>query len=681
MSKILAIDDKKDSLIAISALLNVLIPDCNVITAQSGVEGLEKAKTQSPDTILLDIKMPGMDGYEVCNRLKDDETTKHIPVIMISAIKTESEDLVKGLDNGADAYLAKPIDEYVLIAQVKTALRIKKAEDRLREQKDLLERTVQKRTAELLRTNEQLKHEINNRINTEKRYRMLVETMNDGLFLIDENFLIAFANNRLFEILGYPKDKIIGMPVHHFLDVNNQRIFDEQMKLRNKDNHKIYELTFIRKDGQKIPVIVSPSAIIDADGRFKGSLSVITDISERKQLEEQLRQSHKMESIGTMAGGIAHDFNNIIGVIIGNTELALKNVPESNSAHLNLEEIKTAGLRAKNIVRQLFRFTRKTNRKLKPIEIVPVIKDALEFLRSTIPSAIDIRLNIQATDEIIFADITQINQIVMNLCINASHAMEETGGTLEISLLRSDFESRNVESRNVESLNMKSGLEPGRYIKLTVSDTGSGIAPEMIDKIFDPYFTTKEVGKGSGMGLAVVHGIVKNHNGVISIDSQSGKGTAFNILFPLTDEKPEVKTETTEEFLMGNETILFVDDEKPIVTLAQKMLEHLGYKVETALTPLDALERFNSNPDYFDLVITDMTMPQMTGVKLSEKLMDIRKDIPIIICTGYSAIVDEEKAKKLGLAGFVMKPVSMSELSKVIRKALITGKPEQKSTR
>ena len=660
MTKILAIDDKKDNLIALSALLTALIPDCNVITAQSGAEGLEKAKTESPDTILLDIKMPGMDGYEVCNKLKDDEATKHIPVIMISAIKTESDDLIKGFETGADAYLAKPIDEYVLIAKVKTALRIKKAEDSLREQKDLLERTVQERTVELLRTNEQLKHEINNRINAEKQYRMLVETMNDGLFLMDKNFLITFANNRFFEILGYPKDKIIGMSMHHFLDVSNQHIFDEQMELHKKDNHTVYELAFTRKDGQKIPVIVSPSTIIDDEGQFKGGLGVITDMSERKQLEDQLRQSRKMELIGALTGGIAHDFNNILGIIIGNTELALENIPEWDPTHFNLEEIKTAGLRAKNIVRQLFSFARKTNRKLKPIKIVPVIKDALEFLRSTIPAFIEIRQNIQATDETILANPTQINQIMMNLCINASHAMEETGGILEVNIRTLDFGSRNVES----------GLEPGRYIKLTISDTGHGIAPEIIDRIFDPYFTNKEVGKGSGMGLAVVHGIVKNHNGVISVDSQAGKGTVFNILFPLVTEKPEVETETTEEFPMGNETILFVDDEKSIVNLMREMFERLGYKVETALTPLYALECFKSNPDHFDLVITDMAMPQMTGVKLSEKLMDIRKDIPIIICTGHSTLFDEEKAKKLGLASFAMKPVKMSELSKIIRKVL-----------
>ena len=670
MSKILAIDDKEDNLITLKALLNVLISDCIVITARSGAEGLEKAKTQLPDTILLDIKMPGMNGYEVCNRLKDNEATKHIPVIMISAIKTESEDLVKGFDNGADAYLAKPIDEYVLIAQVKTALRIKKAEDRLRKQKDLLECTVHERTAELLQTNERLKREIENRINAEKQYRMLVETMNDGLFLMDENSIITFANSKLCDISGYPKDKIIGMFIYNLLDADNRRIFDKQMELHKKGDHTVYELAFIKKDGQKIPVIVSPSVIIDAGDQFKGILGVVTDISERKQLEEQLRQSHKMESIGIMAGGIAHDFNNIIGIIAGNTDLALENVPESNPAHFNLEEIKTAGLRAKDIVRQLFRFTRKTNRKLQPIKIVPVIKDALEFLRSTIPSAIDIRRNFQIADGIILANPTQINQIVMNLCINASHVMEETGGILEVSLLRQNFKSKNVES----------GLEPGSYMKLTVSDTGFGIAPEIIDKIFDPYFTTKEVGKGSGMGLAVVHGIVKNHNGAISVDSQPGKGTTFDILLPLTDEKPEVKTETAEEFPTGNETILFVDDEKSIVILTQKMLEHLGYKVETALTPLDALERFSSKPDYFDLIITDMTMPQMTGVKLSEKLMDIRKDIPIIICTGYSALVDEEKAKKLKLAGFIMKPVNMSELSKTIRKVLLAEKSGQKST-
>nr|MDA3790353.1 response regulator [Desulfobacula sp.] len=376
--------------------------------------------------------------------------------------------------------------------------------------------------------------------------------------------------------------------------------------------------------------------------------------------------AQKLESIGTLTGGIAHDFNNIMGIILGNTELALEDVPKLNPAYSNLEEIKTASLRAANIVRQLLSFTRITEQKLQPMEIGLVIKDALKFLRSMIPTTIDIEQDISVTDETILADPTQINQIMMNLCINASHAMEQTGGKLTI----------NVENVLLDDHSAKDypDLKRGKYIKVVVSDTGPGIDLKIIDRIFDPYFTTKGVGKGSGMGLAVVHGIVKSHSGAIMVDSTLGKGTKFIILFPLAQEKAAVEAETIQEIPSGSETILFVDDEISIANMVQRMFERLGYKVETATTPQDALDRFALNPDHFDLVITDMTMPQMTGVNLSEKLMDIRPDIPIIICTGYSALVDEEKAKELGLAAYVMKPINMSEVARTIRKVLDRNK-------
>ena len=402
-------------------------------------------------------------------------------------------------------------------------------------------------------------------------------------------------------------------------------------------------------------------AIEWTDGRLV-RLQIATDITSFKQMEAQLQQALKMESIGTLTGGIAHDFNNIMAIIVGNTKLALEDVPESNRAHANLKEIEKASLRAKNIVKQLLSFSRKTDQKEQPIQIASVIKNALKFLRSTIPTTINIHRDIQTTEEMILADPTQINQIIMNLCINASHAMEQTGGDLTVTVEKVILDH--------QSLKDYPDLKSGDHVKIMVSDTGPGIDPEIIDQIFDPYFTTKEVGKGSGMGLAVVHGIVKNYNGVISVDSSQGKGTKFNILFPLAKEKPMVETKTTQDIPKGNETMLFVDDEISIVKMVKRMFERLGYKVETATTPQDALEQFRSKPDHFDLVITDMTMPQMTGVILSEKLMDIREDIPIIICTGQSALVDEEKAKELNLAAFIMKPIDMQETAQTIRKVL-----------
>ena len=422
------------------------------------------------------------------------------------------------------------------------------------------------------------------------------------------------------------------------------------------------ELETLREDGNRGWMWVHGEVVRDARGAIVGLRGAAQDITERKQMEEQLRQSQKMESIGILAGGIAHDFNNIMGIILGNTELALEDVPESNPTHTNLEEIRKASLRAASIVKQLLSFTRITDQKLQPIEIAPVIKDALKFLRSTIPATIDIEQDICVTDETILADPTQINQIMMNLCINASYAMEQTGGKLTITV-------ENVLLGNSLAKDYPD-LKSGKYVKIAVSDTGPGIDSKIIDRIFEPYFTTKEIGKGSGMGLAVVHGIVKSHSGSIKVDSTLGKGTQFSILFPLAQGKAAVEAETIQEIPRGSETILFVDDEISIVNMVKRMFERLGYKVQTATTPQDALDRFALNPDHFDLVITDMTMPQMTGVKLSEKLMEIRPDIPIIVCTGHSALVDEEKAKELGLAAYIMKPISIRETAQTIRKVL-----------
>ncbi|MBU8910132.1 MAG: response regulator, partial [Desulfobacterales bacterium] len=431
-------------------------------------------------------------------------------------------------------------------------------------------------------------------------------------------------------------------------------VFDQVQKGEDVD----YEV-IDPKDNNYYSVTNSP--IFHSNDRVS-KLTIFHDITKIKDIEAQLQQSRKMESIGTLAGGIAHDFNNLLYMISGNAELALEDIPTWNPVHTNLEEIKSASLRAAGIVKQLLHFSRKTDQELKPIGAVTVIKETLKFLRSTIPTTIDIRKHMPDADITILADSIQINQVLMNLCINASQAMENTGGILEVT----------VEMTTLEAGEIKNfiDLTPGKHLKMTVIDTGPGIDPEIINRIFDPYFTTKEMGKGSGMGLSIVHGIVKNHNGAILVDSNPGKGTTFSLFFPVVDEKPEIKTETINEIPRGNETILFVDDEQAITDMTQKMLKRLGYKVETSLNPLQALDLFLSNPDTFDLVITDMTMPQMTGAELSKKLIKIRSDIPVIICSGHSSLMDEEKAKQLGIAGYVMKPISMSLIAKAIRKVL-----------
>ena len=548
----------------------------------------------------------------------------------------------------------------------------------LQAQTKRLQLIVEERTQDISKSNKSLIDEIFERKKTEKslresetHLRTLINTIPDLVWLKDPNGIYLSCNSKFEQFFGAKEYDIVGKTDYDFVDKDLADFFrenDRKAKELGQASKNEEWLTF-SDDGYYGLFETIKTPMRNPDGKLIGVLGIARDITDRKKaeqekkkLEQELRHAQKMESIGTLTGGVAHDFNNILGIIVGNTELALDDVPEWNPAYSSLKEIKTASLRATSIVKQLLSFSRKTDQKLQPIEVAIVIKDALKFLRSTIPSTIDIHQEIQTTDETILADPTQINQIMMNLCINASHAMEQTGGKLTITV-------ENVTLDDSSATDYPD-LKSGNHVKIMVGDTGPGIDPEIIDRIFDPYFTTKGVGKGSGMGLAMVHGIVKSHSGSITVDSALGKGTKFSILFPLAQGKVAVEAETIQEIPRGTETILFVDDEIFIVKMVQRMFERLGYKVETATTPQDALDRFTLNPDHFDLVITDMTMPQMTGVKLSEKLTEIRPDIPIIICTGHSALVDKERAKELGLAAYVMKPINMQETAQTIRKIL-----------
>jgi PAS domain S-box-containing protein len=501
---------------------------------------------------------------------------------------------------------------------------------------------------------------------SQKRYMDLIENAVMGIYQVTKEGQFIMINQRMANIFGFLTsqeflaniDNITKLYIRpeerpKILQEINAKGFIEgkEVELKKKDNKSIWVKLYSRGAENKDGVIF-----------YEG---LIEDITERKALEEQLRQSHKMEAIGTLAGGIAHDFNNILGIILGNTELALDDVPEWNPVKYNLGEIKTASLRAKDVVRQLLSFARKTKLEKKPTNITPIVKESLRLLRSSIPTSIEIRQNITRDVDIILADPTQINQILINLCTNADHAMPD-GGIIVVTLKNIEFDK--------DTATQYADLSLGRYVSLTVSDTGHGISKEEIDRIYDPYFTTKEVGKGTGMGLAVVHGIVNGHNGKIIVESEIGKGTNFTIFFPVVKKDAVVEIETVDKIPVGNESILFVDDEKSIVDMTRKMLERLGYQVESRMSPIEALELFKSIPDQFDLVITDMTMPQMSGVRLSEELKAVRSDIPIIISTGYSSLIDEEKSKKLGIDAYVMKPIVIKDIAKTIREVLDQAK-------
>jgi signal transduction histidine kinase/DNA-binding response OmpR family regulator len=383
---------------------------------------------------------------------------------------------------------------------------------------------------------------------------------------------------------------------------------------------------------------------------------------ERKELQIQLQQSQKMEAIGTLAGGIAHDFNNILFPMVGFTEMALEDLPGDSPIRNNLNEILRGTKRAADLVKQILTFSRQVDRQLKPLKVQLVIKEVLKLIRSSLPSTIKIKQNVSNKCGFVMADATQIHQVAMNLMTNAYHAMQETGGELEVTLKEIELGVEDLKDQD---------MAPGPYVCLTIADTGIGMDKAVLDRIFDPYFTTKEKYKGTGLGLSVVLGIVKSYGGDIRVYSEPGKQTAFHVYLPVIKTHAETQEiDTITQIQKGTERILLVDDEDSIVKMEQQMLDRLGYHVTARTSSIEALEAFRSAPDNFDLVITDMTMPNMTGIQLSQKLLEIRSDISIIICTGFSEQIDEEKVKAMGIRGYTMKPVVKSELGKKIRDVL-----------
>ena len=384
---------------------------------------------------------------------------------------------------------------------------------------------------------------------------------------------------------------------------------------------------------------------------------------ERQKLEEQLLQAQKLEAIGTLAGGIAHDFNNILSAIMGYTELALLKVPEESKLRANLKQVLSASGRARETVKQILAFSRKEEREQRPVFLNDVVNEVLILLRSTLPATIEIRAHVEKTGHPVLANPSQVHQVIMNLCTNAAFAMREKGGTLEIALEEIDFDPAVINRKD---------LQPGRYNRLTVSDTGRGMTPEVRSRIFEPYFTTKQHGEGTGMGLAVVHGIVKTHGGEIAVYSVPGKGTTFDIFLPVTDTKRDngMVTDKTAPPRKGKEKILFVDDDQSLAEVGKELLENLGYRVDCKTSSIDALKTFRSHPDKFDLVITDQTMPHMTGVQLAGELKNIRPDIPVILCTGFSENINEENYASKGINSFIMKPLGIDEIARAVRRIL-----------
>jgi PAS domain S-box-containing protein len=458
---------------------------------------------------------------------------------------------------------------------------------------------------------------------------------------------------------------------HVFSDPQGQVVARIQSYMDREAPFDNVEYQVLGSDGQPVHLSVAGIPMHDAAGTVVGYRGVARDITERLHAQAQLRQAQKeerlhharkMEAIGTMAGGIAHDFNNILTAILGYTELTLLHTPRGSSAQQNLQHVLTAGKRAKDLVQQILTFSRKSERERQPVHLHLVVREALKLLRASLPTTITIHQDIAEDVGTILADSTQIHQVMMNLGANAEYAMRETGGILAVRLDAVEVDDAFTTRHPA--------LYPKPHVRLTMRDTGYGMAPEVMGRVFEPFFTTKGVGQGTGMGLAVVHGIVTSHNGTITVQSSPGVGTTFEIYFPLIDTMTEGKASPEEPIPTGKGSILFVDDEDALALLGRQMLAHIGYDVVAKTSSIEALETFRTAPHRFDLVITDQTMPHMTGEALARELRRIRPDLPIILCTGFSHTIDAEKAETQGIDAFLMKPLMAHDLALAIQRVL-----------
>lgn len=502
-----------------------------------------------------------------------------------------------------------------------------------------------------------------------RQMALILNSLEEGVFGIDQSGTCTFVNPATLKMSGFSKEQLLNKCIHTALhhtktdgspypiqDCTHMKTISDGKTIQSSDE------IFWKKDGASFPVEFTSSPL-KRNGENEGAVVTFRDLTtqlEKEKMERHLGHVQKLESIGTLAGGIAHDFNNILSVIIGYSELALDSIPEENQARSQVKQVLLAGNRAKDLVQQILTFSRQSEQELQPLKLQPIIKESLKLLRASIPTTIKLQQDIKENCGEILGDPTHIHQIIMNLCTNAYHAMQNRGGTIEISLSKVEF--------SLEDLSNKIELDPGSYVRLTVSDTGAGIDQNTLTKIFDPYFTTKEKGEGTGLGLAIVHGLIKGLSGAITVYSEVGQGTTFQIYLPeIVPNDIPVEDLIIREIQRGDERILVVDDEDAIVKLIKKMLESLGYRVTAFTSSVDAFEAFQKQPSDFDLIITDMTMPKLTGMELSRKVLKIKADMPIIICTGFSELITDKKAKNLGIKKLLMKPVLKSDMAKVIR--------------
>jgi PAS domain S-box-containing protein len=552
----------------------------------------------------------------------------------------------------------------VLMERVETAINNSGNAFSLFERNILLEQHINQRTRDLIDTNLHLKREIAERTRAEKdnlQLKFAIEQAAEGIVITDIDSVIEYVNPAFLSFTGYSREEVIGQRTSILKSGRQSQEFYRNLwdtclsgkvwkgKLFNK-----------RKDGSVFEEELIISPIWDKEGKLVNFVAITRDISKESMLEAQLRQAQKLESIGTLAGGVAHDFNNILTPILGYSDMILMQLEGNNPVKSDIEQIAKAAYRAKDLVKQILAFSRQSEQSRKPVRLHLIFKEALKLLRASLPATIEIQESLTKENDTVESDASQMHQVLMNLCTNAFHAMRDKGGILRVTLDSVTLDNEMVTNQTT--------LCAGQYIRLTVSDTGQGMEKKVTERMFEPFFTTKGTGEGTGLGLSTVHGIVASHNGGITVSSALGKGTTFNIYLPTIPDAEDTTASTEVNFFGGYANILFVDDEKEIARMAKSMLEPFGFFVTAFSNSIEALESFTADPDAFDLVITDQTMPLMTGDQLVEKMLAIKPNLPVIMITGYSEKINSHNFRQFGIRELLMKPLLSKDVLAAIQR-------------
>jgi two-component system, cell cycle sensor histidine kinase and response regulator CckA len=635
--KLLIVDDEKDFVLSLTDILESY--GYKIEMAHTGKSAIEKIKNFDADVALLDIRLGNENGINLISRLKE-EAPKLLFIVMTAYATADTA--IEALQEGAYDYLRKPLNPMDLLAKLDRCF------ERL-----------------------QLERE---KVTAEEHYRLLIDTMNDGVGVSDLDARFTYVNDKLCEMAGRTRGEMIGRPLTDFLEETSKKIYLESTSTNisksGTEGFRRYELEMLKKDGRSFPVIISPQLLKDSEGRLKGYFALIVDVSkpkeiekERRRMEAELQQAQKMESIGTLAGGISHDFNNSLQAILGYTQMLLIETQDKVSIHSKLLQIEKAAKRAGELTQQLLAFSRKVESRLRPIDLNYEVTQVGRLLQRTILKMINISLNLGKNLQVINADPSQIEQILMNLAVNARDAMGEEGNiTIKTENITVDYGYSKSHF----------GLDPGNYVLLTFSDTGHGMDQETINRIFEPFFTTKEPGKGTGLGLPMVYGLVKKHNGYIECASTPGEGTSFKIFFPAVGDVIENAPDKKDDAPIpgGTETILIIDDEAMVRELAEHMLAKFGYKILTAPGAETGLRIYRDNKDSIGLVILDMIMPGMGGMRCLEELQKIKRDAKVIIASGYTAEGTRNNVLSSGAKGFINKPFNVREMLVAVREAI-----------